>query len=616
MMYRLLAAFRPARRPHSSAKQNGPPRLEPLEDRTLLSVSSLAGSFAADLLHDVGVRPAVLAGVTPPAGVGATDPRFAGVGSVLVQTTHGDFLGTGTLVDPTHFVTAAHVLDVDNNGTTGEVLSVTFNLPGGSLTAQKWIVNGGWTGFGHPSVNDDLAVLTLSAPAPASVPTYPLFTGDLRGQTLTLVGYGLTGTSAGYAAGSASVNVAHVGQNVAGVVGNYAPLGIAAQDDPGGPAANEVWVGDFDGPSGDVLGDGPSLGAGVETTLGPGDSGGPGFVDVGGQLQLASVNTFTTSDAPAFGSLLGGMNVAAYASWIQSVVNSDPAPTDPAPIVAPAGLQATAGDGSVALAWTAGVGPGVVGYNVFRSTAGGDFVRINSSPLTASSFTDTGLVNGVTYSYVVRAVDASGNESGPSNAASATPRGVPAPVASSASLSSVTALLAAPPTSIAPSAATGGGAGVGLPTGPSGASALSPTQTPTGAFTLTATPNPQPVLSASALVGGGDDQPAEEAPASPQVQPAVGPMKEPQAPPTERPPAVNPWHFFLPKASSGSRPEAAPEGAGTSEEAVDAYGTSSERRNDLTFAALAIGLAGSFGLERSPGRSRPGPKARRAQTEA
>jgi hypothetical protein len=35
---------------------------------------------------------------------------------------------------------------------------------------------------------------------------------------------------------------------------------------------------------------------------------------------VASVNTFTSTDAPDFGSLLGGINVAAYTDWITSIL--------------------------------------------------------------------------------------------------------------------------------------------------------------------------------------------------------------------------------------------------------------------------------------------------------
>ncbi len=94
---------------------------------------------------------------------------------------------------------------------------------------------------------------------------------------------------------------------------------------------------------------------------------------------------------------------------------------DLTPPTAPASLRVTGeGDGQASLAWDAV--SGAAGYNVYRSPlSGGGWVRANPSPLTGTSFTDTGLRNARTYYYTVRALDAAGNESGPSNEVSALP---------------------------------------------------------------------------------------------------------------------------------------------------------------------------------------------------
>jgi hypothetical protein len=94
---------------------------------------------------------------------------------------------------------------------------------------------------------------------------------------------------------------------------------------------------------------------------------------------------------------------------------------DLTPTAAPTGLTVTSeGDGEVALGWNSTAG--AAGYNVHRSPlSGGGWVRANLSPLTATSFTDTGLRNGLVYHYVVTALDAPGNESPTSNEVSALP---------------------------------------------------------------------------------------------------------------------------------------------------------------------------------------------------
>jgi hypothetical protein len=86
------------------------------------------------------------------------------------------------------------------------------------------------------------------------------------------------------------------------------------------------------------------------------------------------------------------------------------------------GTQAVAH--SATLTWTASTSS-VVGYNVYRATiSGGPYTLITGSPVAGTTFTDTSVQAGVTYFYVVTAVDASGNESAFSNEALAT---VPTP---------------------------------------------------------------------------------------------------------------------------------------------------------------------------------------------
>jgi hypothetical protein len=87
------------------------------------------------------------------------------------------------------------------------------------------------------------------------------------------------------------------------------------------------------------------------------------------------------------------------------------------------GIQAAVSH-SVTLSWTASTST-VVGYNIYRSTVpGGPYTLVTSSPVSATTYTDTTVQAGVTYYYVVTAVDASGNESVYSNEASAS---VPTP---------------------------------------------------------------------------------------------------------------------------------------------------------------------------------------------
>ncbi|MBL0387830.1 hypothetical protein JJB07_14410 [Tumebacillus sp. ITR2] len=95
-----------------------------------------------------------------------------------------------------------------------------------------------------------------------------------------------------------------------------------------------------------------------------------------------------------------------------NVVHVIPESNTPTP-VAPSDLTGTAGDAQVALTWTAP--NGAMSYNVYR-----DGLQINTAPVTSTTFVDTNLTNGTSYSYYVTAVNASG-ESGASNTISLMP---------------------------------------------------------------------------------------------------------------------------------------------------------------------------------------------------
>jgi hypothetical protein len=91
---------------------------------------------------------------------------------------------------------------------------------------------------------------------------------------------------------------------------------------------------------------------------------------------------------------------------------------DTTPPTVPGSLKAAAaGSSAIDLSWTAGTdNVGVTGYRVYRDGASTAIATVTSG----TTYADTGLGAATTHSYTVTAIDAAGNESGPSNSASAT----------------------------------------------------------------------------------------------------------------------------------------------------------------------------------------------------
>jgi fibronectin type 3 domain-containing protein len=74
---------------------------------------------------------------------------------------------------------------------------------------------------------------------------------------------------------------------------------------------------------------------------------------------------------------------------------------------------------TVALSWTASTST-VVGYNVYRSTtSGGPYTLLTNAPVAGTAYTDSTVQSGVTYFYVVTAVNSNGTESVYSNESTA-----------------------------------------------------------------------------------------------------------------------------------------------------------------------------------------------------
>lgn len=143
-----------------------------------------------------------------------------------------------------------------------------------------------------------------------------------------------------------------------------------------------------------------------------------GFVPTSSVKFQSATRTVRVSDGRLTIDAVGGTNTKINYARVTS------AATDATPPAAPANVAATPGDTRVTLTWSANTEPDLAGYDVYRGTSlpvdtGG--TPRNAATLTTNGFTDTSVVNGGTYYYVVTAKDASGNRAAAS-AVSATPQ--------------------------------------------------------------------------------------------------------------------------------------------------------------------------------------------------
>jgi len=108
--------------------------------------------------------------------------------------------------------------------------------------------------------------------------------------------------------------------------------------------------------------------------------------------------------------LTNGTTYSYTVTALNAAGESDPStPVNGTPLVPPAPpinfIVAGTANGAITLSWTASVG--ATAYNVYRSTVAGGETRLPGS-VNATTFTDSGLTNGTTYFYLVKAVNSAG----------------------------------------------------------------------------------------------------------------------------------------------------------------------------------------------------------------
>ena len=271
----------------------------------------------------------------------ASQPAYSGVVSLIMTQANGSrFICSGTLLpDRVSILTAGHC--VSSGFGTANPVSTTVYFPGSdadavvhttpgnaSRTVTQYIVHPGYTG--EVIDQNDIAILRLNAPAPASALSYGLFTPPaLAGTNFNVAGYGQRTSIGGDAGANLGTGVLRQGDNryefrfgdadFNGFWTNRNPntgrnfFGLAnidfsyVSDFDNGLAANDaacliaagVGVAAVNRPRFCNLGRGAR-----EVSVAGGDSGGPQFVNG----LISSVTSYGLSFGANFGDIGGGLN--------------------------------------------------------------------------------------------------------------------------------------------------------------------------------------------------------------------------------------------------------------------------------------------------------------------
>jgi hypothetical protein len=223
---------------------------------------------------------------------------FPSVG-IVGSLRNGGFC-TGTLITPTDVLTAAHCAIVIDGPQQG-----TFELDGQIYRTAEIAIHPGFNNF---TLGNDIAILRLNE-AVLDVPPSAIFRDEpLVGDVLSIVGYGSSGTAQDGADGTFGTK----------------RVGITTIDEV--TAQLVSWF--YDDAN--------------ESNTAAGDSGGPGYIDIDGDLFVACITSGGTEPDSVLGDFAFNTRVDAYADWIDSTIaelddqasQDDPAPPgtpDPTP---------------------------------------------------------------------------------------------------------------------------------------------------------------------------------------------------------------------------------------------------------------------------------------------